>query len=45
MVTRKGVMIKTVTRPSRVVSGKLIPIFMVFMISFSVVSADPLPDP
>ena len=42
-MTRKGVMIKTVTRPSRVVSGKLIPIFMVLMISFSVVSADPPP--
>ena len=43
MVTRKGVMIKTVTRPSGVVSRKLIPIFIVLMIFFSAVSAEPPP--
>ena len=43
MVIRKGVMIKTVTRPSGVVSGKLIPIFIVLMIFFSAVSAEPPP--
>ena len=36
-------MIKTVTRPSGVVSRKLIPIFIVLMIFFSAVSAEPPP--
>ena len=44
MVTRKGVMIKThPTQQGR--ERKIIPIFMVLMISFSVVSADPSGSP